>query len=262
MTNEAPLNVVKKDNIIELVFNRPQCHNAFNPDLLQQLYDQLIQIAQDHQLRAVVLRANGTNFSAGADLKWMQHVVNYTMEENYQDARLLAETLNLLDTLPQITIAEVHGIAIGGALGFIACCDLSVASSNASFAFSEVKIGLTPAVISPYVIRSIGAKAARRWMLTAEYFNSEKAQQMGLINQVVSATKLCSQRNTWLTTILNNAPAAMRVTKQLIRDVAPPISESIRQHTVQTIAQCRVGDEGQAGLKAFLAKQPMPWEQE
>jgi len=262
MTDDNTLKIITQDEVVTLIFNRPYCHNAFNPELLEQLHQQLTSLAQNHQYRAVVLRTEGANFSAGADLKWMQSVVHYTAEENHKDASLLAETLNILDTLPQVTITEVQGLAMGGALGFIACCDLSVASTNSTFALSEVKIGLTPAVISPYVIRSIGAQAARRWMLTAERFNANTAQELGLINEVVESNKLSEQRNAWLKIILNNAPEAVCVTKQLIRDVAPHISESIRQHTVQTIAQCRVGNEAQTGLKAFLAKETLPWERD
>ena len=262
MEEKKHLQVVKlQPKVIQLILNRPDCHNALNPELLQQLYEQLISIAQDPDIRVVVLGTQGPHFSSGADLSWMQQSLNYTAEENYKDANLLAQTLYALDTLPQVTIAEVQGAAIGGALGLIACCDLSVASNQSKFRFSEVALGLVPAIISPYIIRNIGAKAARRWMLTAESFNSTQALNMALIDVVTTADKLAAQRQSWLQHILNNAPKALRVSKQLIRDVTPTINDTVYQHTVQTIAQCRTGEEAQLGLKAFLAKHPPPWKQ-
>ena len=260
MTNDKSLIINKPQaHVTELLINRPKVSNAFDSDLLKRLHETFEHIAQDTDCRVVLIRSKGKHFSAGADLAWMQRTMGYTAEENENDAKLLSDALHALDTLPQVTLAQVHGAAMGGALGIIACCDLSVASSESFFAFSEVKMGLIPAVICPYVIRAMGAKAARHWMLTAERFGSVQAIQLQLINAVVESDDLDNQTQGWIQAIVNNAPQAVRITKQLIREVITPISDPIRQHTIQTIAQARVGEEAQRGLQAFLKKQKPPW---
>ncbi len=247
--------------VYTLTLTRPQKHNAFDDQVIAALSAELERVAADDGARALVLAAEGKSFSAGADLSWMQRMAAYSEADNLRDARALAELLHRLNSLPLPTVARVQGPAFGGAVGLISCCDMAVAADAASFSLSEVKIGLIPATISPYVIAAIGARAARRYFLTGERFSAATAQQLGLLSEVVAeAEDLDDAVDALLQHLLNNGPRALAESKQLIRSVAgSAIDEPLREQTSQWIARVRVSPEGQEGLQAFLQKRKPQW---
>lgn len=251
---------VSPQGVASLTLNRPEVHNAFDDVMIEQIIDALQQLAENPAVRLLLLKANGKNFSAGADLNWMRSMAAKDYQQNLDDAGRLAELMRSLDRFPKPTIALVQGAAFGGALGLVACCDIALAEPKASFCLSEVKIGLIPAVISPYVMRAIGERASRRYFLTAERFFAEEALRLGLVHQLVpegglaeAAEKLCQQ-------LLQNSPAAVTAAKQLIADVdQQPINAALIAHTSEAIARIRVSAEGQEGLTAFLTKRSPAW---
>lgn len=249
-----------KQNIATLTLNRPEIHNAFDNQLIQQLTTELENIDKDPNIRVLILAANGKSFCAGADLNWMQKIANYSREENLKDSLALAHLMQTLNNLSKPTIALIQGAAFGGGVGLIACCDIAVASPEANFCLSEVKIGLIPAVISPYVITAIGERAARRYFLTAEKFDIEEAICLGLIHKVASANQLQKTGEEIAQLILNNSPHAVTMTKKLIADVTKkPIDANLIKLTAEYIADIRVSTEGQEGLKAYLEKRKPSW---
>lgn len=257
MKNNNLVQLTVAENIATITLNRSEVHNAFDDEMIKQLTDILNTISQDAKIQVVILAAIGKSFCAGADLNWMQKMVNYSRQENLHDAYALSLLLQTLNELTKPTIALVQGAAYGGGVGLVACCDIAIASNEASFCFSEVKIGLVPAVISPYAIKAIGERAARRYFLTAEKFSAEEAQRLGLIHTVVEHDQLLSTGNQIAKTLLNNSPHAVATTKQLIAKVAQhPIDKNIQRATVECIADVRISKQGQEGLKAFLEKRP------
>lgn len=241
--------------IARLTLNRPEVHNAFNAETISELREALANLAADDAVRILVLRGEGKHFCAGGDLNWMKSQKEASLEENLADSGRLADLLDELNSFPKPTIAEVQGAAFGGALGLISCCDMVVASDDARFCLSEVKLGLSPATISPYVIAAMGARQARRYFLTAELINAEKAYEIGLIHQIVSRETLAEVTAGWIKNLLNNGPQAIAATKQLIRDVSnKPVDDELKNYTSELIARLRVGDEGQEGLTAFFEK--------
>lgn len=250
----------QNESITTITLNRPEIHNAFDDELIQQLTTTLEKINNDKTVRVVILAANGKSFCAGADLKWMQKMANYLRDENLQDAHALAKLMKTLNDLNKPTIALVQGAAYGGGVGLVACCDIAIASTEASFCFSEVKIGLVPAIISPYSIRAIGERAARRYFLTAEKFSAEEAYRLGLVHLVVPPAELNTTSEKIAKTLLNNSPQAVTAAKQLIAKVTDQaIDNDLIQTTVECIADIRVSAEGQEGLKAFLEKRSPNW---
>lgn len=259
MTDPVLLNIDAR-GIATVTLNRPHKHNAFDDAVIRQLSDTFSSVDKDPLARLMVLAASGKNFCAGADLAWMQRMANYSYEDNLQDASALAQMLQQLNTMSKPTIARVQGAAFGGALGLISCCDIAVASSSASFCLSEVRIGLLPATISPYVIAAMGQRAARRYFLSAERFGPETARRLGLISDVVDEAALDASLNSLTDALLQNSPRALQATKQLIFDVSDkPIDAELMHTTSQRIAAIRVSDEGQEGLNAFLEKRPPGW---
>jgi methylglutaconyl-CoA hydratase len=232
------------------------------------MIDSLIQyldlIEQRTDIRVLVLRSEGKHFSAGADLAWMQRMIQHDYVDNVADARKLAVLMYKLNHLNQPTLALVQGAAYGGAVGLLACCDMVIASADAQFCLSEVKIGLIPAVISPYVIRAIGERQARRYSLTAEVFDAHQAQQLGLVHQSVADSQaLALAAQTCLHQLLRNGTLAMQAAKSLILSVSQqPLTPAVIEQTIEAIARIRISPEGQAGLTAFLHKRPAPWQQE
>jgi methylglutaconyl-CoA hydratase len=211
-------------------------------------------------VRVVVLASEGKNFSAGADLGWMKRMAEYDYQHNHQDARLLAEMLQALHELPQPTIARVRGAAFGGAVGLVSCCDMAVAEERASFCLSEVKIGLIPATISPYVIKAMGERAARRYFTTAERFPASQALSLGLVSEVVGDGDLDPTINRLIEALLQNGPMAVRAAKRLVADIAGrAITPELIEDTCGRIARIRTSEEGQEGLGAFLAKRKPSW---
>ncbi|MDA8734635.1 enoyl-CoA hydratase/isomerase family protein [Porticoccaceae bacterium] len=246
--------------VAQVRLNNPDKHNAFDDQMIGQLTEAFIAIADNSNVRAMVLGSEGKSFSAGADLEWMKRMASYSYDENLRDASALALMLKTLNEIPQPTIARIQGPAFGGAVGLVSCCDMAVAASAASFSLSEVKIGLVPATISPYVIAAIGQRAARRYFVTAERFDAHRALQLGLVNEVVDAEQLDQEIDRLINTLLANGPEAVTGAKQLVFDVAgKPIDQQLIDATCETIAAIRVSEQGQEGLQAFLERRKPQW---
>ena len=251
---------IDERGVATVTLNRPQIHNAFDAELISALSEVFQLLAQNHQVRVVILAAVGKSFSAGADLNWMQAMVQYDYQQNLADAQALAKMLSHLNQLNKPTIARVQGAAFGGAIGLIACCDIAIASKLSKFCLSEVKIGLIPATISPYVIDAIGARAARRYFCTAEVFSARRARRLGLLSEAVNEEELDSTIEDLVEHILRNSPQAVSAAKQLIFNVQNRVIEApLIDMTCQEIASIRVSAEGQEGLQAFLQKRPPRW---
>ncbi|WP_075881340.1 enoyl-CoA hydratase/isomerase family protein [Vreelandella massiliensis] len=254
---------IDANGVAWLTLNRPDVHNAFDDHLIAELnahLDELHTLAQQGEVRAVVLGSEGKSFSAGADLNWMKRMVDYDLDDNLADSRKLAKLMHGLDSLPCPSVCRVQGAAFGGAVGLAACCDVVIASEKAKFCLSEVKIGLSPAVISPYVQRALGERQMRRYALTAEVMDATTALNLGLAHQVVAAEEFDAAVDAMLTTLLAGSPQAQRATKALLASVAKePDSEATREHTCQVIARLRVSDEGQEGLASFFDKRRPAW---
>lgn len=246
--------------VAQVRLNNPDKHNAFDDEIIGELTEVFVAIADNSNVRVMVLGSEGKSFSAGADLEWMKRMASYSYDENLRDASALALMLKTLNEIPQPTIARVQGAAFGGAVGLISCCDMAVAASAASFSLSEVKIGLVPATISPYVIAAIGQRAARRYFVTAERFDAHRALQLGLVNEVVDAEQLDQEIARLINTLLANGPEAVTGAKQLVFDVAgKPIDQQLIDATCETIAAIRVSEQGQEGLQAFLERRKPQW---
>jgi len=246
--------------IATLSINRPEIHNAFDDALIHELTQTLVRIDQDPEIRVVILKSAGKSFSAGADLRWMRRMAGYTPAENKADSLKLAELMSTLNTLSKPTIARVQGAAFGGGVGLVACCDIAIASDKALFCLSEVRLGLIPAVISPYVVAAIGERAARRYFLTAERFSAHQAEHLNLVHEVVEQDSLDATIDTLCQRLLDAGPAAISAAKDLIFSVSrQPTHAAIIDDTAQRITDTRASDEGQEGLSAFLEKRAPNW---
>ena len=258
--NDTVLLEVNEQGIATVTLNNPEKHNAFDDGIIKQLTDIFNDISNRDDISVMILASNGKSFSAGADLGWMKRMASYSYEDNLKDANALATMLKVLNFLPQTTIAKVQGAAFGGAVGLASCCDIVIASTKASFCLSEVKIGLIPATISPYVVDAIGLKASRRYFQTAERFFADKAQQIGLVDEVVSPEELTDEVNAMVATLLANGNQARRQAKKLSQDVAfQTIDDNLLKDTSERIAAIRVSTEGQEGLTAFFEKRAPNW---
>lgn len=243
-----------------LTLNRPELHNTFDDALIAELTTALRELEANPEVRVVILAANGKSFSAGADLNWMRRMADYSDAENLADSRALAELMATLNHLAKPTIALVQGAAYGGGVGLVACCDIAIATPRASFCLSEVKLGLIPAVISPYVVAAIGERAARRYCLTAERFDATEALRLGLVNEIVEEEALRGTAARFCTALLENGPAAISAAKELVFQVArQPLGAELREATARRIASIRASQEGREGLSAFLAKRKPSW---
>jgi methylglutaconyl-CoA hydratase len=243
-----------------VTLNRPDVHNAFDDVLIADLTAAFERLGGDGAVRAVGLRAAGKSFSAGGDLNWMRRMAGYSTEENRRDAEGLAAMLHALSHCPKPTLALVQGAALGGGVGLVAACDIALTAANATFCLSEVKLGLIPATIGPYVVAAMGERQARRYALTAERFGAEEAMRIGLVHEVVPAEGLASAAQTMLAALAANGPAAMAATKDLIRSLAGrPIDADVRADTARRIADIRASDEGREGITAFLEKRKPGW---
>lgn len=251
----------QSNGVVNLILNRPEVHNAFDDQMISALNQTLIQLDNDQTVRVVLLSGRGKHFSAGADINWMERMTSYSLEENYTDALQLALLMKNLNNLSKPTIALVQGVAFGGGAGLVACCDIAIASEEASFRFSEVLLGLIPSVISPYVINAIGERAARRYFLTAEKFSAAEAKGLGLIHEVTTRDNLSLVANKFSLQFLANSPMAMSAAKDLIRTTCRgEINNAMERETSHRIAQIRVSPEGQEGLHAFLQKRTPSWD--
>ncbi|MCP3870809.1 MAG: enoyl-CoA hydratase/isomerase family protein [Gammaproteobacteria bacterium] len=263
MSDEPLLLEVDQRGVARLTLNRPEVHNAFDDDLISRLIAFLKQIEADDTVRALVLQANGRNFSAGADLRWMKRMSEYSQKENRRDALALAELMRRLNDLPKPTVARVQGAAFGGGVGLVACCDMVVASDTAVFGLTEVRLGLIPAVISPYVIAAIGERAARRWFLTAGRFDVREAHRIGLVHEVVGEDQLSGAVEKLLSELYLAGPQALMAAKDLIFAVSRrPLDSELIVDTAERITRIRASGEGKEGLGAFLEKRSPAWIEE
>ena len=246
-----------------LWLSRPDKNNAFNAEMIRELILALDLIAADKTLRFLLLRGRGKHFSAGADLAWMQASAKLDYNANLNDARELAELMYNLNGLKIPTLAVVQGAAFGGAVGLVSCCDMAIGADDALFSLSEVRIGLAPAVISPFVVQALGERAARRYALTAERFSGSRACELGLLAEAYPAAELDAQVEGWVNNLLLNSPQAMQASKDLLREVASGVlSPNLRRYTENAIARIRVSPEGQEGLNAFLEKRTPAWQEQ
>lgn len=249
-----------QDGVLRLRLNRPELHNAFDADLIARLTRTLEAAGADPGVRVVVLEGAGASFSAGADLNWMRGMAAASEAENREDALALARLMRTLDELPRPTLARVHGAAFGGGVGLVACCDIAIGVPEARFGLTESKLGLLPAVISPYVIAAIGPRQARRWFATAEIFDAETALAAGLLHQVVAADALDAAVQRQIDLLLKAGPRAAAAAKQLVTRVAAGgARDAMDADNAALIARLRVSAEGQEGLSAFLEKRAPAW---
>lgn len=260
MANKKILTDITNKGIAKVTLNRPDKHNAFDDTMIAALRDTFRALGANDAVRVVILASSGKHFSAGADLNWMQRMAQYDYADNLEDAGALADMLKALYEVPQPTIARVQGAAYGGAVGLVSCCDMAVASEEASFCLSEVKIGLVPATISPYVIRAMGERQARRYFTTAERIDAPTARDIGLVHEVTDADKLDQKLAELVGKLLLNGPHALRESKALVSDFAGRvISAGVVADSCERIARIRVSEEGQEGLSAFLEKRDANW---
>ncbi len=240
--------------------NRPQVRNAFNDEVITELLAVFAELGRREEVRCVVLAGRGPAFCAGADLNWMQRMAGYSREQNIDDATALARMLEVVYACPKPTIARVQGDVYAGGLGLVAACDIAVSVEGAQYCLSEVRIGLIPATISPYVIRAMGARAAHRWFLTAERFDAAQALRMGFVHEVVPADALDAKVAAIAGALVQAGPEAVKACKRLLHDVAgESIGPSLIQRTVEGIADIRVSPEGREGIRSFLDKRKPGW---
>ncbi|EGQ7760968.1 enoyl-CoA hydratase/isomerase family protein [Vibrio alginolyticus] len=251
---------VDDNGVATITLNRAAKHNAFDACTIDLLIHRLDYLALRTDVRCLVLRSNGKHFSSGADLNWMQSMADSTRQDNFVDAQNLARLMETLDSFPQPTIAVVQGSAYGGALGLICCSDIAIASQSANFCLSEVKLGLVPATIAPYVMRAMGNRQARRYILSGEVISAEDAERFGIVHEVKEAKQLENAVDSVIKTLLLNSPDAMRKAKTLCHQCHQnPIDQQLIHYTSKLIADIRVSPQGQDGLQAFLEKRSPSW---
>jgi len=249
-----------QNSVARVILNRPEIHNALNEELIAQLTQTFKELGSHPDVRAVVLQGNGKSFSAGADLNWTRRVAGFTPEENRRDAQVAIEMFLAIVRCPKPVIARVHGAALGGGSGLVAASDISIATENAQFGFTEVKLGIVPALISPFVVARIGAANAREYFLTGEKFPAETARSIGLVNHVVeSEAKMDALIETKLAHILGASASAIAATKELILTVAGHPVESMSSTTAEASVRSRASADAQAGVSAFLSHGKPPW---
>jgi methylglutaconyl-CoA hydratase len=256
------IRLVRGGAVAQVILNRPEIRNAFNDVMIRELRAAFGTLLEDDELRVVVLTGAGSSFCAGADLNWMRKVLAYSYEENYEDSLHLAHLMREIYEFPRPVIGRINGAAIGGGTGLVAVCDIAVAAESAVFSFSEVKIGLVPACISPYVLKRVGERYGREYFLTGERLRAAKALQAGLINKVVPVEDLDDVVGEYVETLLTAGPAALATCKRMIRDVDDMPLEHAGPYTAKMIAKLRMGDEGQEGMSAFLQRRRPSWWEE
>ena len=256
----AALQIAQQDRVLTITLNRPEVRNAFNDEVIAELTQAFVDLAGRNEVRAVVLAAEGPAFCAGADLNWMRRMADYTRDENLADAGKLAEMLRVIYACPKPTVARVQGDVFAGGMGLVAACDMVVSVDTANFCLSEVKLGLIPATISPYVIRAMGARAAHRYFLTAERFSAAEALRIGFVHEVVTADALDAKVDGLLKALVSASPNAVRECKALVQDVAErDIDAELIARTVTGIADIRASAEGKEGVQSFLQKRKPSW---
>lgn len=258
----SAIRISTQGQVATVVLSRPDVRNAFNDEVIAELTQAFSQLGDHARVRAIVLMAEGPAFCAGADLNWMRRMADYSREENEQDADKLAFMLRTIYECPKPTIARVQGDVYAGGMGLVACCDLAVSVDSASYCLSEVKLGLIPATIGPYVIRAMGPRAAHRYFLTAERFDAAEARRIGFVHEVVAADQLDAVVEQWVKAFMAASPNAIKECKKLVQYVADrDITRLLIDHTVKAIADIRASDEGKEGVQSFLNKRKPAWVQ-
>ncbi len=260
--SEEMLKIDRNENgVVTVTLNRPEIHNAFNDDLIARLSKTFIEIGNDETARLVILTGAGASFCAGADLNWMKAMVKYSQDENYKDSLKLANLFQTINSFTKPVIGKINGSALGGGAGLVAVCDYCLAVDTAKFGFTEVRLGLVPAVISPYVIAKIGESAARATFLSGEMFNAFYAKDIGLVHEVVSTHELDSCCEKVVTSFLKAGPKAAVTAKRLIKDVFGLVNrpDDLKDYTCRVIAGARISEEGQEGMGALLNKSKPSW---
>ncbi len=248
--------------VVTVRLNRPEVHNAFDDQLIVSLTDTLLELDRDAAVRVIILTGAGKSFSSGADLNWMRSMAGYSEEDNIEDALRLAELMSVLNGLRKPSIARVNGHVFGGGVGLVACCDVVVCVDSARLALSEVRLGLVPAVISPYVVAAMGERQARRYFLSGEAIPADRARETGLVHEVVASDDLDDKVEEIVAALLAGGPEALVACKSLVANISHhgvTASQALKRRTAELIAQLRAGEEGQEGLAAFLEKRKPGW---
>ena len=248
-----------QDKVATITMRRAEMHNAFNTQLIQDLQAAFSDLSTDERLHAVVLTGDGPSFSAGADINMMKASATFSQEQNLNDALRMADLFDLVNAFPCPVVARVNGTAMGGGVGLVSVCDIVIAAESARFAFSEAKLGIAPAVISPYVVRKVGETHARVLFVTGERFSAARAKEIGLVHIIAPLEELDAAVEKILRELLSSGPQAIRASKALALNVGHMDHDTARQYTAKTIATLRVSDEGQEGLRSFLEKRKPRW---
>lgn len=249
----------KENNIVTVYLNRPEIHNAMSEKLIKELTACFKELSKDKDIRIIILTGKGKSFCAGADLNWMKSMAKYSKDENIKDSRLLLNLYEAIYNCPKPVIGRINGHAFGGGLGLFAVCDITIAVPNCKFAFSEVKLGIIPSVISTYIVRRIGLSNMRRLFITGERFTSEYAKNIGLIDFVVSEEEFDLEIQKYVEQLISSGPNAVEEVKKLVDACEKLDIEKYKEHTVKKIADLRVSEEGQEGINAFLKKKKSRW---
>jgi methylglutaconyl-CoA hydratase len=260
MMNWQSIDITMHERVATVTLNRPEVRNAFNEATIAELALAFDELGRDEDVRAIVLAANGPAFCAGGDLNWMKAMAAYSLEENHADATRLADMLRTIYLCPKPVVARVQGDCYAGGMGLVAACDVVVAADTANFCLSEARLGLTPATISPYVIKAMGEQAARRYFLTAERFTAAEAHRIGLVHELVALDALDASVAAVVKALVSNSPNAVGEAKRLVRDMAGrPIDDALVADTANRIAAIRASGEGREGVAAFLEKRKPSW---
>jgi methylglutaconyl-CoA hydratase len=260
--NYSTIKYSKVSQVGTISFNRPEIHNAFNSTVIDEMLSLFDEIETDKDLRIVILTGEGKSFCSGADLNWMRSVVNQSFEENLDESNRLADLFHKIYSFPRPVIGKINGAAIGGGTGFVAVCDISIAAESAKFSFSEVKIGVVPACIGPYVIKKMGEGKARELFITGERMDAKRAFEVGLVNSYVSDDKLDEVVESLVQSVLSSGPEAVTMAKKLVSTVPGMTPEQFKPYTAEMIAKLRISNEGQEGMEAFLNKRKPKWVKE
>jgi methylglutaconyl-CoA hydratase len=242
-----------------VTFNRPEIHNAFNATVITEMSQVFSEMEKDDDIRVVLLTGAGKSFCAGADLNWMREVINQSFDQNLSESNALADLFYQIYTFKRPVVGKINGAAIGGGTGFVAVCDIAIAAESAKFSFSEVKIGVVPACIGPYVIKKMGEGKARELFITGERMKAQRAFEVGLVNKVVADDQLDASVDELINAILTSGPEAVAMAKKLVSEVPNMPPEQFKPFTAEMIARLRISDEGQEGMDAFLNKRKPNW---
>jgi methylglutaconyl-CoA hydratase len=259
LTNYDTVALSIDGRIARVTLNRPEIHNAFNEVMIAELLEVFQKLKNDEKLRVVILSGEGKSFCAGADIHWMKKMKNYTYQENFEDALALANLMYEMFSFPKPLVGRINGAAIGGGTGLVSVCDIVVAAEDAKFSFSEVKIGLVPACISPYILNRVGFTKANILFLTGERFDAHRALDVGLVEEVVPLSILDRRVDRLAEELISSGPQALATAKKLLRDIPQMAMEEKRRHSAEVLAKLRISDEGQEGLAAFLEKRKPRW---